>query len=226
MDKNFIPGDTTFKINADGSGDFATLTEACNYLKGKYSNGTVFIELGEGTFDVPSRINLDGETFNIPIITIIGQGTNKTIINAQNGVISSINNATVRVYNLYINSVNKFNGGGVYAENATMHLTNISINNYSVGIYAGWNSKILCHDNLTISNATNAMNAENDGFIQCCVIQPVIFNNISSYCIHVARGSRISMIACTYQYNNAPSKCNVSRNVWSTDGYVWSDNAF
>ena len=80
----FIPPYTTYHIEADGSGDFETLRDAVEFLgDGKWSSGTVNIELGEGNFDLFGTLNWGSSTTNIPNIHIFGQGMNATTINVQ-----------------------------------------------------------------------------------------------------------------------------------------------
>lgn len=84
MDDNFIPSGTVIKVETDGSGDFTSIEDAVNSLNGKWSSGAVTIQLGEGTFNVSSVINIHGDLFNIPKLTIRGSGTTNTIILADN----------------------------------------------------------------------------------------------------------------------------------------------
>lgn len=105
----FIPDGTTFTVETDGSGDFATLTDAFNYLNQKWSNGFVSITLGNGTFTVDSTLSLDLWHSNIKTIAIYGKGKTNTFIE---------NNVTQGQHLLYFK-----NPGFVLIENLTLQHT-------------------------------------------------------------------------------------------------------
>lgn len=79
-DDNFIPADSVIEVNPDGTADFETLADAINFLYGKYSNGTVSIHLSEGTHEVHNQLYIYGELFNIPMLKIVGEGIDSTIL--------------------------------------------------------------------------------------------------------------------------------------------------
>lgn len=83
-DINFIPPNTTYLVKADGSGDFETIKDAVDYLEGKWSTGTVTIELEAGTFEFSSQVNINQQNTNIPLIVIKGQGASSTILKNTN----------------------------------------------------------------------------------------------------------------------------------------------
>lgn len=78
---HFIPAGTILTVETDGSGDFTNLSSAINYLNGKYSNGSVTIKLGDGTFQEAEPLIIDGTRFNFSQLNIVGNGSTKTIIN-------------------------------------------------------------------------------------------------------------------------------------------------
>lgn len=78
----FIPAGTILTVKTDGSGQFTKLSEAINYLTGKWSNGTVTVQLGEGEFIEENTINIP--EFNINTLKIVGQGVDKTSISCSN----------------------------------------------------------------------------------------------------------------------------------------------
>ena len=78
INKNFIPSETVFNIEADGSGDFATIHDCIQYLQGKHCSGGVTIQLGEGTFVTTETINT--AISGIAGIRLIGAGTDKSVI--------------------------------------------------------------------------------------------------------------------------------------------------
>ena len=76
----YIPSGTVISVKTDGTGDFTTLSDAVSSLVGKWSNGTVTISLGNGTFTESSGITLNGSYFSIPLIVITGQGKANTTV--------------------------------------------------------------------------------------------------------------------------------------------------
>ena len=67
-------------VKLDGSGQFTKLSDAINYLTGKWSNGTVTIQLGEGTFEETESITIDGNKFNFSNLVICGTNRDNSII--------------------------------------------------------------------------------------------------------------------------------------------------
>ena len=76
----FIPADTILTVKTDGSGQFTNLSEAISYLTGKYSNGTVTIQLGEGAFDSLTYTS----SSSIPLLIIKGVSQSATTITSVN----------------------------------------------------------------------------------------------------------------------------------------------
>ena len=79
-DVNFVPAGTILTVKTDGSGQFTKLSEAINYLTNKWSNGTVTIQLGEGTFEETEPITIDGNKFNFSNLVICGTNRDNSII--------------------------------------------------------------------------------------------------------------------------------------------------
>ena len=46
---SYIPANTTYNIKTDGTGDFATIVDALEFLKGKWSDGKICLSLDAGT---------------------------------------------------------------------------------------------------------------------------------------------------------------------------------
>lgn len=83
-DPNFLPDGKIINIKVDGSGDFTKLSEAIDYLNGKWSNGSITIQFGEGTFQETEPITIDGDKFNISNLNITGVSNVDTILNLLN----------------------------------------------------------------------------------------------------------------------------------------------
>ena len=108
---DFIPSGTIINVKLDGSGDFTTLTDAANYIKGKWSNGGVTIKLSDGTHQVANTLTFSKFDSNIPVLKILGTSRTNTIINS--GITSN--------YNSIIKSENCFN---LVVENLTLTCAN------------------------------------------------------------------------------------------------------
>lgn len=110
-DANFLPSGTVIKVELDSSGDFTSLSDAVNYLTGKWSNGAVTIRLGSGTFIEPATILLDNQNFNIPNLIINGNGASGTSIDSVGiadayYVIKVLNGVNLEINNLLIKNSN------------------------------------------------------------------------------------------------------------------------
>ena len=79
-DPNFLPDGKIINIKVDGSGDFTKLSEAIDYLNGKWSNGSITIQFGEGTFEEIEQVIIDGDKFNFSNLVISGTNRDTSII--------------------------------------------------------------------------------------------------------------------------------------------------
>lgn len=151
----FIPADTNITVELDGSGDFTTLADAFEYIKGKYSNGVVVIKLGDGTFVLDSQISITTNSFNFAQLQIVGNGAANTIIQgtSSNNLNFSREGTPVMITDVAFNITNgnkttnanaiivrigtrltvykcNFTGGGIYAyRNATLQTEIVSFTN-------------------------------------------------------------------------------------------------
>ena len=78
---NYLPAGTVIDVKTDGSGDYTTIPVALASLVGKWSDGSVTIKLGDGTFDVSTTQQILSTNFNIPKLIIQGNGASNTTIN-------------------------------------------------------------------------------------------------------------------------------------------------
>ena len=132
----FIPAGTILTVKTDGSGQFTKLSEAISYLTGKYSNGTVTIQLGQGDFVEENTIDIP--EFNIKTLQIIGQGVDKTSIscsNTQNYNYVITNTVTnIRIANLLLKGDMTYKLRGLYANlNGSYLLEDVNLYNFERG---------------------------------------------------------------------------------------------
>lgn len=227
LDSNFIPANTTFHIEADGSGDFATLQEAITYLQGKYSNGQINIHFGNGTFDVQSTVYINKNNFNIPIIMIRGNGADKTTLNFlydhewRFGI--EIYKQDTHFMNLHLTTANgRANhhralyiscGGNMMVENVTAD------NFYDVVITSRGASATLV-GTINVSNCNNLVNAYAGGMANSFDDTNIIANNV--YEVFLATlGGFISISTSNYSGTSVTKKSNVSIGTINSNGYVF-----
>ena len=239
---NFIPKGTVFTLNADGSGDFATILEAVNYLKGKYSNGAITFQLGAGNFAFSSTLIFDGDEFNIPHVIFNGSGTNVTTIklmnvvntsDSENGIINISNNCYIEFNNMTIEGVRS----ELYGEpvqclyGSLLELQDVKLtltprdtsssysNNPFTGITSKYDSKIYVHGTITLENFNIAISSEYNSVVRFdseCTI------NIN-YCYFGFQWLGFGLIQTSgsnITFNSVKTKAVDAVNTWSKRGYL------
>lgn len=165
-EEHFIPAGTILTVETDGSGDFTNLSSAIKYLNGKYSNGSVTIKLGDGTFVENTNFDVNGQSFNISSLIIEGNGSTSIIkftnsstqyasnLKFLNGLFT-INNLTLQV-----------NGGRALYISTNCQATCSSVTitgGHDACLYVDSGGKICIKGSLTLANGTKA----NGGCIRC-----------------------------------------------------------
>ena len=167
-DDNYLAPDTTLTVKTDGTGDFTSLNDAISYLTGKWSTGTVNINIAAGTYTTTSRIDIAGTSFNIPRLIISGASADTTIISCataqSSGIIRVLNTWNdIRINKITIQGAGKTASGGigivaqnnslpVYTEQAKIKDVEIGYKMKQTGV-----SKIL---NFAFDNCGTAINVE------------------------------------------------------------------
>lgn len=146
---NYLPNGTTITVRSDEAGDFTDIQEAFNYLEYKWSNGQVTINIPQGSYHYNTTLLLRPYRFNIPILYITGNSSNKTLIQhtgttAGKGVINIQTGyrTYIKFSNLYIDHLNggrtlDYRGiiidgpGMIHVENCKFQRCFGGINNYS-----------------------------------------------------------------------------------------------
>lgn len=115
---SYLAPDTTLTVKTDGTGDFTSLNDAISYLTGKWSTGTVNINIAAGTYTTTSKIDIAGTSFNIPRLIISGASADTTIISCataqSSGIIRVLNTWNdIRIRLLTIQGAGKTASGGI-----------------------------------------------------------------------------------------------------------------
>lgn len=187
----FIPADTNITVELDGSGDFTTLADALEYIKGKYSNGIVVIKLGDGTFTLSSEVGINTTYFNFALLQIVGNGTAKTTVQGTSThylnftrygtpvLLTDINftttdgskdNTASAIVNrlgskMHVYKCN-FTGGGVYAyRNSPLQTEAVSFTNVGIPIRAQSGSVVVATSTHTFNNVNWAFGIRLGGTI-------------------------------------------------------------
>lgn len=218
---NFLPAGTIITVETDGSGDFTELSDAVNYLTGKYSNGEVKIELGEGTFNESQWIKMNGTDFNIPYISIIGKGTSNTIIEWDYSETTSTIFSTFSVSHLYLSEISFKNK--VYSESvnywgfqawkqSNVEIHNCNFENLSNSITSNTGSNVSLSGTINIKNTrSHAIQAQFTGKITSGEANSNIINIENSSKrgdVVSASGGHLTLANTKLNINNA--NCGVS----------------
>lgn len=222
----FIPKDTVITVKTDGTGDFTTLSDAINYLNGKWSNGSVTIKLGVGNFVENQSIALNAANYSIPCLNIFGNSSTNTIIDFSNAVTDGI-----QVWNgQYVNLRKiQIKGSGITNEKAGINLGNPNtscqledtiITDFSNCIYADNFSKVLISNGtFSFKNCKNAFYATR-AEIRTFYGSIITFENISEYACRCENSGIINCFATNSTYINVVNKANKSTDIYGYKGQI------
>lgn len=222
-EEHFIPAGTVIRVEVDGSGDFTNLRSAINYLKGKYSNGSVTIKFGNGTFEENSNFDVDGSSFNISSLNIEGNGTT-SIIKFTNS--SAQYDRNLRFLNGLFTITNltlQVNGGRALYISTNCQATCSSVTitgGHDACVYVDSGGKIFIKGSLTLANGTKSSGS----CINCCGGFVSIYYNSSikmsnsDVGIHSASGGIVQIDRSKYTVSNVTTVKTTTR-----QGVVWGD---
>ena len=204
-DENYIPSGTTINVELDGTGDFTNLSDACEYIQGKYSDGDVVIKLGEGTFILDSQLLIETTKFNFAQLRIEGEGTS-TIIQG-----TSSNNLNI-----------SREGTSIWMSNVDFNITDGNKTKYAMAVVVRLGARfdayrcnftgggILVYRNAQLqseissfSNVESAIRAQSGSIVACAQTQ--VFNNVTS-AFTVSRGGIITMHNCKCTFTDTNNK--------------------
>ena len=223
-DENFIAKGTTYSIKADGTGDFATLKDAIDFLEGKWSNGKISIKLVEGTHTLTAGCTINGTKFAIPFLEITGDGADKSILS--NSTSSTNLHVTNNQY-VYINKIKMISTHGTQdtraltvTDGATIAIDNISFENYTgycPGTYGGGTAII--GTNVSITDCAQGINLES-GIVNIKWGSTINFTNIASNCIWIGGGAVLQGGSANLVRTSANTLSNVTPNTVSSAGMI------
>ena len=84
--ENFLLPDTVITVGTSANANYATLQEALDYVGGKWSSGTINIEIEDGTYITTASTYT--KSANIPLLQIYGKSRDKTKVILKNTTIS------------------------------------------------------------------------------------------------------------------------------------------
>lgn len=222
----FLPAGTIINVKTDGTGDFTTLASVINYLKGKWSNGAVNIQIGSGTFNETTAFSIDTIDFNIPVIKIVGDGVGNTTLNYSgsstpmvimgNGVVI-IRHFTLNCTGTNYTCISCSARSNVKMDNITVVGTNKTQTN-GIGTYR--NNTLELGDYITIKNVKNAITADQSGRVTAGDMSHSEFNNCD-YGWNISNGSIITGIASTTPtYTSVTNKVSQTPATLSNSGFI------
>lgn len=220
---NYLPAGTTFTIEEDGTGDFATITDASDFLSGKWSDGTVTFEVGEGTFN-NSKFQVRGDSL-IKNVVLVGKGTNKTTVNlsANDYAILSTSGSSLTVKDINFvqtNGTKQYRGANA-GLNSFIEINNCSFSNFSgftVGVIQG--GRAFIRTSLTITDCGNGIESE-CGFITSSYGVNISMTNVTNG-VSVLGGGTISLLNPNYTLSNVSNQFSQTKNTVTSGGIIFS----
>lgn len=221
---NYLPHGTTFTVETDGSGDFTSIKAAVASLEYKWSDGTVAISVGEGTF-TEEKILINSFRFNIPCLNIAGQGADKTIINSTTTDYAIEVNGNSKVF---LSAFKVVPGGtkartGIFC-NSTVNvctLNNITIENCATAISLDINTNCHAGTGITVKDCTDGIFAWRFSRITTNAGGSFVFNNVTT-AWKVAGGGMIAT-SCpvgNITYTSVTTKCSQTVGTFNANGYI------
>lgn len=244
----FIPAGTVISVETDETGDFTKLSDALNYLIGKWSNGKVTIQLGAGTFTESSGYTLYGKNFNIPAIEVIGNGVNSTIINYTTE--SEVEILTVsNVSNIYIHDIKFTHTGGSTStkywgikntEHTKATYSNCTFDGLASALISVSSATVNVHGNITFTKARTALAAQYGGTITSQEMTLNVSNSLAAItishggrmgtsnskitvsntptCLQILNGGLLQLGSPTFNLTSVTTPCNITPNTITANG--------
>lgn len=222
--ENYIPANTIINVELDGSGDFTTLADATNYIKGKWSNGAVIVQLGNGTFDI-TTISIDTINFNIPLLLIRGSGTSNTTlrcISRDETAITVFDWSGVVFRSFTMDGLNQSNNicGIRPSTKSDIKMDNIKFQNMLIGIGVSSNNHCELSGNLSFENVTYGVDSRHGGRI--CLAEASTgwsFTNCNT-AYRVSTGGQIHGTSLSVTYTNVTNKVSQTVGTATNNGWI------
>lgn len=220
----YLPDGTTITVKTDGTGDFTSLADAISYLTNKWSDGSVTISIGAGTYSVSSAVNINGNKFNIPYLNISGNAVSDTIFNFSNssstGLIQASNiNGCITLQKITINgagsSVAGSRGINVISTHGAVYIQNVNVSNVNAGICIATLGRAWV-SGCTISNCASGMWCGNASIAFC-------MNDTFSNCsggMSLYKGAQI-FLEGTGTFTNVTTPYSQTINTLTSNGIIY-----
>lgn len=218
---NYLADGTVLTVETDGSGSFTSLYNAIEYVNGKWSNGTVTIQLGEGVFTETNASVY--ENYAIPHLKIIGKGTNKTTIQSQvsnDKILKLYSKTTVSDIKFQASNTQVTSGGIAFFSPTSFATGNLIFDSFDQAIQATYGSVCKFEDEITINNSANAIvSTGGSQFINKYGVK-INFNNITQNAFFVQSGGKINMFVPVITWNNVTTKVNQTVGTATNNGWI------
>lgn len=233
----YLPANTTITVASSG-GDYTSLNGAIAALAGKWSNGSITIQIDSGTFTLNKTLTFPDN--NIPYIIIQGNSITNTVIeydnNEQDMAIylngaQSKNTNKIKLQNLSLKNNNNTNQGIVLASGASLYCEDIKFVNFtswSMGINSG--SSVICMGDIIIDSTLAGDRAiiVNNSDLFLCLTTLSDFStkgcnlNITNYTsgLVLYHGALIRARNCNYTINQVSNRYNITRNTITDSGVI------
>ena len=224
---NFLPANHVITVATDGSGDFTSLVDAVNYLKGNYSNGTINIHVLSGTYAVNGIITLDESLGNISKVNIYGDGIDNTIFNFTN-----ITNYKGAININYVNTLFTFkdltivnqdtakdNRLGINVLLARAIINNCKTVNFFEGVTSARGSNVYITTKVTNNDCKSAIVAYAGGHISTGYGTQFVVTN-ATYGIWVDMGGTVALASVQRVFNNVTNSTNTTIGSTTANGYI------
>lgn len=222
---NFIPSHTTYTVEADGSGDFATIHDAIDFLQDKWSNGTVYIHLGTGTFNISSTVDINFINMSLGL-EIYGNGKDNTIINlTTNGFFAFYARAVSSTFGMAFSNFKIVGGGsdyyGIHVCDGYAYIQNCEFNNLAYGILSERLARVYI-ETATFKNIDIAIQAS----FADISIQGTLYFDVIGNCYNVFRGGTIRGRSFSASYGGGiSSKFNTGQQLGVANERGWITGA-
>lgn len=222
---NYIPHNTTINVKLDGTGDFDNITDAINFLEGKWSDGTVFIQLGDGTFNISSTLTISGRKCSIRAVYIKGNGINNTTIayigtNQDDRIFHANNYQLLYIEDMTLTSTygTKQSRGVTASVSGNPYLTRVAFDNFSAAISIFAQGLVTVSGGCSFSNCTNAVKAD-PGTCSVDIFSQISFTNVGT-AWSVGNGGVIRGGSANCTYTSVTTKVSQTVGTATNNGWI------
>lgn len=203
--ENYIPHNTTINVKLDGTGDFDNLPDAVSYLQGKWSDGTVYIQLGDGTFNTTTTLTFGGRLCSIRAVYIKGNGKNNTTVayagsSGSDRIFHANNYQLLYIQDMTLTSTygTKAIRGVSASVNGNPYLTRVAFSNFDNAISIFGQGLVTVSADCSFSDCNCGINAE-PGTCSVDINSQLTFTNVgTAWRVNAGGVIRGGNAVCTY----------------------------